>query len=201
MACKNILFARSNYLLELFLAECQKDQKLANMVRELKFVLINQDDLSLVSQDSISSVDSIAGIYSLTKIQNNHTQFIIKYLTKELEEEDQYLLAVYNTLPKFGIKNELSFYSDLLFRDLSTIGGICCLVDNKQTSAEQALKHVIHINMEQMNNTQMNTKIPAKKLKRGKKNYCISFVRFNTVKNCLVQFYQQKMKKDLVNII
>jgi hypothetical protein len=95
----------------------------------------------------------------------------------------------------------LNFYSDLLLKNLSTIGDIWCIIDNKQTSAEQDLRHVFHINMDQMNNTQMNTKKFSKKQKGEKKNYCVSVVRFNTVADCLVRFYQQKMNKHLVSII
>jgi hypothetical protein len=120
---------------------------------------------------------------------------------KEIEGEDQCLLGVHNALSRFGITNELNFYSDLLLKNLSTIGDICCLMNNKQTSAEQDLRHVVHINMDQMNNAQMNTKRFSKKQKREKKNYCVSVVRFNTVADCLVQFYRQKMNKDLVSII
>lgn len=201
MAYKKILFTRSKHLLNLFFIECQKKQDLLNMTRGMKFVLTVGGDLLLLPQDSVPYQDHTAEIYSLTTIQTYQTKSIVRYLMKEIEEEDQYLLGVHNALSRFGITNELNFYSDLLLKNLSTIGDICCLVDNKQTSAEQDLRHVVHINMDQMNNAQMNTKRFSKKQKREKKNYCVSVVRFNTVADCLVRFYRQKMNKDLVSII
>lgn len=173
MTCKKILFARSRYLLGLFLGECQRDEMLVNMVREMPFVLTKQDNLLLVSQNSVSIVEDKVGTYLLTTTQNIQKQSIFKCLIKELEEEDQYLLDIYNALPRFGISNEAAFYYDLLCKDLRIIGAICSLMDNNQSSLEQALKHVIHINLEKINNVQINTERPSKKQRRIKKTCCV----------------------------